>query len=266
MPSIGVACNFFNEANALPGFLESAALYADHIVMYETGPQGEHSSDGSIEIIEKFGAELRFGAIDDGYGVIRTRLITMPPTDWTIILDADERVHRYMPRLMCHGSDSYDVGKYYPEFHTVGLAVSRSVDLYDQIEALKRQMRPEVDVVVTSRRHWQDLTFNHPSQNWHTIADWQARIVRNCPHVQYRQTVKMHEQIVDTRTGQAPRWHQPSHESVEVFHDHYHLFWKRFEREQRNHDIAIYNALCEDKQPPTLMQFRGGLEPEGNVA
>lgn len=269
MPSITVACNFFNERFALPGFLESASQYADKILMYETGPQGEHSSDGSIEIIEKFGGvDLRFGSIDQGFGIIRTNLLRMCSTDWCIILDSDERIFRYAPRLVCTGTDSYDVGKHYPELADVNLSVQAN-GFYDQIAALKSLMRPEYDAIVTSRRHFQTFGHERPSQNWHHIADWQARILRCVDRIGYRPGVVMHEQLVDFSTGNTPRWYQPHESNVEIFHDHYHLPLKRMEMDQRRHDIAVYDSLCEGKTPPTLEQFRhakGILEPTGDCA
>lgn len=265
MPTIGVACNFYNECNALPGFLESVAQWADDIVMYETGPGGEHSNDGSIEIIEKFGARIGFGSIDEGFGVVRTKMVQMTTCEWTAIMDADERIFQYAGRLVCQGNDSYDVGKYYPYYSPVGLSVQVN-GVYDQIAALKSLMRPEYDAIVTSRRHWQKLGHEHPSQNWHHIADWQARILRNCPHVQYRSDVKMHERLVDIRTGNTPNWYQPNEANVEIFHDHYHLWFKQMEMDQRKHDIAIYDSLCANENPPTWAQYRGSLEPQGDVA
>jgi len=264
MPSITVACNFFNEVHALPGFIESASQWADHILMYNCGPRGEYSSDGSIEICEKWGVDLRFGSIDEGFGVVRTKLIQMGPCEWTAIMDADERIYRFAPRLLCRGTELYPQERY-PEFVDMKLSVE-VVGVYDQIATLRSLMRPEYDAIVTSRRHWQTWHFDRPSQNWHVEQDWQARILRNCAHVGYRPNIAMHEQLVDFRTNSTPNWYQPTPGNVEVFHDHYHLPVKRMEPEQRQHDIAIYNQIHEGKPPPTLFEFRGGLEPQGGTA
>ena len=264
MTSIAACCNFFNEAPALPGWLESASQWADHITLYETGPQGEHSTDGSLEIAEKWGVDLKFGSIDEGFGRVRTQMVTMCPTTWVAILDADERIYRYAPRLLCRGSELYPQ-EHYPNFVDMQLSVE-TTGTYDQIAALKSQLRPEFDAIVTSRRHWQSWGHRSPSQNWQLIADWQARILRNCEHIGYRPNIAMHEQLIDFRTGTTPRWYQPHETNVEVFFDHYHLVTKRMEPEQRQHDIAIYNRIHEGQKPPTLFEFRGGLEPTGDMA
>jgi hypothetical protein len=254
MTSIAACCNFFNEANALPGWLESASQWADHITLYETGPQGEHSTDGSIEIAQKWGVDLKFGSIDEGFGVVRTKMVTMCPTTWVVILDADERIYRTAPRLFCRGNELYPQERY-PEFVDMALSVE-TVGAYDQIALLKSQMRPEYDAIVTSRRHWQSWGHRSPSQNWQVIADWQARILRNCDHVRYRPNIAMHEQLYDSRTGQTPKWYQPEQEGQAVYFDHYHLAIKRMETEQRLHDVQIYNAIHEGRKPPTLAEFR----------
>lgn len=58
-PSLGVVCNLFEEANALPGWLEMAfsGLF-DEVLCYHTGPGGVYSRDGTIEIVEKWGARV----------------------------------------------------------------------------------------------------------------------------------------------------------------------------------------------------------------
>jgi len=254
MPSIAACANVFNECNALPGWLESAAQWADHITVYHTGPQGEYSTDGTIEIAEKFGAEVRFGDIDKGFGRVRTEMVTMCPTEWVWIGDADERIYKTAPRLICRGNELYPQENY-PNFVEMRLSVEQ-VGSYDQITTLKSQMQPQFDAIVTSRRHWQSWGHRSPSQNWQMIADWQARILRNCEHIGYRPDVAMHEQLVDFRSGGTPNWYQPTNDNVEVFFDHYHLVVKRMEPEQRQHDVEIYNRIHEGHVPPTLTEFR----------
>lgn len=254
MPSIAAVCNCFNEINALPGWLECVSQWADHVLVYHTGPQGEYSTDGTIELCEKWGVDLRFGSIDEGFGVVRTKLITMAPCEWTAVLDADERLYRFVPKLVCFGDALYPQ-EHYPAFVDMDLHV-QVTGVYDQIAALRAQMKPEYDAIVTSRRHWQNWHWDRPSQSWMQIADWQARILRNCAHVGYRPNIAMHEQLVDFRTNETPRWYQPEIENCEVFHDHYHLPVKRLEAEQRRHDVEIYNRIHAGNVPPTLAQFR----------
>lgn len=257
--TIAACCNIFNDAHALSGWIESASQWADHITVYHTGPQGEHSTDGTIEIAEAWGVDLKFGSIDEGFGCVRTKMVTMCPTDFVAILDADERIQKVAPRLVCFGDERYpDVP--HPDLHV------QETGVYDQIAVLKSLLRPEFDAIVTSRRHWFNFHWDAPCQNWFHHSDWQARILRCVPWVQYRADIRMHEQLVDVRSGTAPRWYQPTVENCEVYFDHYHCHFKAMEAEQRSHDIAIYNCIHEGKKPPTLFEFRGGLEPQGDMA
>lgn len=254
MPTITASCHFFNEINALGGWLESASQWADHILLVNCGPGGELSSDGSIELCEKWGVDLRFSSIDDGFGVVRTSLIGMCPTEWVWIGDADERIYRFAPRLKCIGTDRY-TGIGYPDFVDLDLGV-QVVGVYDQIEVLRSLMLPQYDAIVTSRRHWQTFHIDRPSQSWHIEPDWQARILRCSQHIGYRAEIRMHEQLCDFRTNATPNWYQPTVENVEVFFEHFHLPFKRMEHEQRQHDIQIYDSIHAGNKPPTLAEFR----------
>lgn len=243
--SIGVATNFYNEANALPGFFESVTSWADDIVMVNAGPGGRISDDGSIEIIEKWGARIEYSTIDDGFGVLRSRLVGMTKTDWTVILDCDERLPRIAPLL---------------EFDQEGTVVC--VGEYNQHKSLRGICNDfAIDAVVTGRRHWHDFTWNRPTQNWLEIPDWQARIVRNSPHIGYKTETPMHEHIVDFRSGKSPKWYHPDDHQWRdfphriVWFDHYHNWFKPMEVDQRQHDIAIYNAIDQGARPPSFEEF-----------
>jgi len=78
--------------------------------------------------------------------------------------------------------------------------------------------------VRTIRRHWLDFTHKNPTQNWMLIQDYQLRIVRNVPEINYISSVKMHERLMDSRTGQDPL-HLTENELL-IFHDHYHPFFR----------------------------------------
>lgn len=157
-----------------------------------------------------------------------------------MILDADERFHRFAPRLVIDDADAV---------HATGT--------YDQLAALQALLNPEYDAIVTSRRHWNNFHWDSPCQRWDRISDWQARILRHCDHVQYRADIRMHEQLIDTQTGKSPRWYQPTIENCEVYHDHYHTHFKGMEVEQRLHDIEIYNRIHAGERPPTLKEWLG---------
>lgn len=240
MPSIAAVSNFYNESSALPGWLECVTAWADHVTLYHTGPGGEYSTDGSIEIAERWGVDLRFGSIDEGFGVVRTKLITMAPTEWVAILDADERLYPNAPDIYLDNG------------------AVRKRGTYDQIGMLRDIIKdPAIDAVVTSRRHWSNFHWDAPTQSWEEIPDWQARIVRNCDWVVYKSEVRMHEQILDLRTGHCPNWYHPQVPGHrKIYFDHYHCHFKPMEAHQRAHDVAIYDCLDAGTKPPTLEEFR----------
>lgn len=238
MPSIGLACNVYNERNAIFGLLENAAQFFDDIVFYHTGPNGAYSTDGTIEIIQRWGARLEFGSINEGFGVVRSKLLRMTNTEFTMILDADERFYPFAPTLECDDDLTVTI---------VGDAYNQGLLLRSLIED------PSIDAVCTVRRHWNNLHWNKPCQNWYKILDYQLRIARNCEHIYYKSEVKMHEQIWDDRTGQEPRFVR-GNVLRGPFHDHYHCWYKPMELEQRQEDIAIYDALAEGRPlPPTAI-------------
>ncbi len=240
--SIGVVCNIYQEENAIAGFMESAAGFFDDIVFLHAGPGGARSTDGTIETIEKWGARIVYGSIDDGFGTVRTQAVRLSDCEWAMILDADERFHANAPMLECDDA----------------LNVRQAGEPYNQGAWLRSIVSsPEsadIDAVCTMRRHWFDFSWKRPTQNFTAIPDLQLRIVRNIPSIIYRAYPRMHEQIIDTRTDSEPRHFRP-HPAHGPFHDHYHCWFKAMEVEQRKHDIAIYNALHEEKPVPSWTEF-----------
>jgi hypothetical protein len=103
MTTIGLVANIYNEANALPGWLETHTPFFDHIAVYHSGPQGAKSSDGTIEILEKWGIPITWGSIDAGYGVVRNATFRCSPCDWVMLLDADERFYPTLRVMRCVG-------------------------------------------------------------------------------------------------------------------------------------------------------------------
>lgn len=244
MPSIGLVCNVFEEVNAISGLLESASQFFDDLLFYHCGPGGEYSKDGTIEIIEKWGARIVYGAIDEGFGVVRTKAVRLSTCEFAMILDADERFHYWAPLIGCHGTEGY------PQVQLPDLRVEILGEPYNQGHLLRTALEdPNIDAVQTARRHWFDFSWRHPCQNWTLIADWQMRVLRNCDDIGYDSSVKMHERVVDRRTGHNPRaWVGDTARGP--FHDHYHCFFKPMEPEQRARDVAVYNALHEGSSIP----------------
>lgn len=275
--SIGVVANIYNEANALPGWLECASSWADSIDVYHAGPGGAYSNDGTMEILEKWKVPVHRGSIDEGFGIVRTAAVRSSPCEWVMILDADERFYRLLPQMTCGGEETpqedvdrilgeytrviqgydSDTGKVPSNFenvHRLGDRLSVTFGaIYDQVAALREALEHHttVDAVATVRRHWHDFSFRRPTQNWHRHPDYQLRIVRNTPHVHFEPNVRMHETLVGASNRLQPNQaHGP-------FFDHHHLFFKRLEAQQRAHDLAIYNAIHACRKPPTWEEFRG---------
>lgn len=247
MPSLGLVANIYNEINALPGWLEMACSgLFDSVKILHAGPHGAYSTDGSIELIERWGVPIVYDSINDGFGTVRSRAVRIMDTEWVMILDADERFYRFAPELTCEED----------------LSVATCGAPYDQGALLREILgMPDIDAVITLRRHWHDFSWTRPTQSWVTIPDFQMRILRNIPEIFYQEYPKMHERIIDTRTGRAPRYFQGNGRHG-PFHDHYHCHYKPMEQAQRLHDIAIYDALHSGTPIPSQESFeasRGAL-------
>ncbi len=278
MPTIGLVANVYQEANALPGWLECHLPFFDDVRILHAGPGGAYSTDGSIELLKKWNVPVEFCPIDAGFGVVRTLAVSLSPCDYVVLLDADERFHRYLRVLTCEGESTpqkqvddllYDYGN--PNFEKDGARYQdydksidfgavpsnfenmkflganlkvkvASMDVIDQWEVLQSAVKTGVDAVRTIRRHWHDMTFARPTQNWHTDPDYQMRIVKR--GVGWDAASRMHERVVGVTA-----LHTPNHTHGPFF-DHYHLWFKKMEVAQREHDIAIYNAINEGRTPP----------------
>ena len=217
-----MSCNVYNDAIALRGMLETSAQYFDELFVVHSGPNGAYSTDGTIEICEQFKVKLVFDNLDNGFGVIRSRLIHEHGCEWAMILDADERFHPTMPYLTCEGNATWDIAN---PLERPDLTVIKNGSILIQGYALKDIIQNDSLMAVrTTRRHWLDFTHKNPTQNWNIINDYQLRIVRNVSEINYISDVKMHERIIDSRTGTEPAFHS-SDEAV-FFHDHYHPFFR----------------------------------------
>lgn len=258
--SIGLVANVFNEANALPGWLETHLPFFDDVRVLHAGPQGAYSSDGTIEILHKWNIPVAYCAIDEGFGAVRTRAFRMSPCDYVMLLDADERFYPVHRLLTCSGEtpenrdlilQSYDFsGVNLPNWENLAnLGAHLRVDIgapYDQGARLREILATErPDAIVTIRRHWHDLSLRKPTQNWHTDPDWQMRLVRNDPGIRFDPSTRMHERLIGAgNVFRADMTRGP-------FFDHFHFTFKRMEPEQRRHDIRIYDAIHAGKEPPT---------------
>lgn len=270
MKTIGLVANIYNEANALPGWLETHTPFFDHIAVYHSGPQGAKSTDGTIEILEKWGIPITYGSIDAGYGVVRNATFRCSPCDWVMLLDADERFFPVHRELFCSGESTphsevdailqtYDfrnLKTMIPNWENLGrLGAKLRVDIrepYNQGARLREILEqcPDLDAICTIRRHWHDFSFRRPTQNWHTDPDWQLRLVRNHPSIYFDPSKRMHEQLLGANNmfrAVDPRG---------PYFDHFHFTFKRMEQEQRAHDVAIYDAIHAGNVPPTKEEFQ----------
>jgi hypothetical protein len=265
MPSLGLVANVYQEVNALPGWLETHLPFFDDVRVTHAGPQGKHSTDGTIELLEKWRIPVDFDSIDEGFGAVRTRTIRRSPCDYVMLLDADERFYQVHRIMVCtgrstppsevdtilHSYDFRDLKAMQSNWENIGrLGAELRVDVaaektYDQGERLREVLEQyHPDAVIAIRRHWHDFSFRRPTQNWHEIPDWQLRIVKNDPSIYYDPGVKVHEHLVGAKDIFRP---DPTRGP---YFDHFHFTMKRMEPEQRAADVRIYNAIHEGRVPP----------------
>lgn len=221
--SIALACNVYQDAAALRGLLESGARYFDNLFIVHSGPGGARSTDGTIELCEKFGATLVFDDMNNGFGHVRSRLIHDCGCDWAFIMDADERFFPQMKVLECHGDGDWGG----PSSPTLpNLTAIEKKDVIDQGDHIKNLIKnPETMAIRSTRRHWFDFTMRRPTQNWHRNQDHQLRIVRNLPEISYASDIRMHERLSDNRTGQDPKFVMQDPVGG-PFHDHFHMAFR----------------------------------------
>lgn len=259
MTTIGLVANVFNEANALPGWLECHTPFFDDVRVLHTGPGGACSTDGTIEILERWRVPVEFCTIDEGFGVVRTRALRMCPCDWVVLLDADERFFPVCRDLVCEGRPTphsevdeilrgYDFSGGGPDWDTIGhlgadLRVSAGAPL-DQGALLRTVVAGGCDAVAIVRRHWHDFSMRRPTQSWLHDPDYQLRCVRCDPAIGFDPGTRMHEHLV----GAASIYRASP--LVGPYFDHFHFPFKRMEPRQRAHDVRIYDAIHEGRRPP----------------
>ncbi len=274
MMTIGLVANVYNEARALPGWIETHIGFFDDVRVMHAGPGGEASNDGTMELLEKWKIPVVMDSIDDGFGAVRTRALRMSPCDWVMLLDADERFFPLHRILTCSGEatpqaevdwilQSYDFrGVRLPNWENVAKLGERlHVEvggIVDQGRRLREWLdEQKADAVCVSRRHWHDFSFRRPTQNWHTDPDWQMRIVRNIPSIYFSPETRMHERLIGASHVLHPL--PGMLESSNLYFDHFHFTFKRMEQEQRAHDVAIYDSIHKGDRPPTWAEHQGVL-------
>ena len=257
--SIGIVANIYNEVNALPGWLEMATSFADHVAVYHAGPGGKWSDDGTMELLEKWKIPVHRGSIDDGFGIVRTATVRCSPCDWVMLLDADERFYQFAPVVTCAGTAtpgheaeriiqsydsahrrSVDIPSNWENMAQLGKDLTTSIgEIYPQGAWLRSIIDSEHswDAVTTIRRHWHDFSWKRPTQNFHEIPDYQTRIMRNRDNICFDPMTKMHESLHGAPNRAMPNGtHGP-------FFDHYHIKFKAMEPEQRGFDLRVYDAI-----------------------
>lgn len=267
-PTLGLVANIYNESNALPGWIETHIGFFDDVRVYHAGPQGVRSDDGTMEILAKWGIPYEMGAIDEGFGTVRTKAVRSSPCDYVMILDADERFYPVHYILQCDGEstphsevdailqtyDHRDLKTMIPNWENIArlganLRVHVSQPHY-QGERLRELLDMEQpDAVIAVRRHWHDFSWKCPTQNWYTDPDWQMRIVRNHPSVYFDPNTRMHERLIGANNTVR------SSTMCGPFFDHFHFTFKHMEPTQRSHDVATYDAIHAGKVPPTFEEF-----------
>lgn len=269
--SLGVVCNVYQEINALPGWLEAASSFFDDIQVMHAGPGGADSTDGTMELLEKWRIPIHRTSIDQGFGIVRTSAIRASKCEWVMLLDADERFYQFAPVLSCTGESTppdqvnqilqeYDCRTQeacpsnFENLHKLGANLRVTVgEIYNQGAWLRDFLQHgALDAVCTIRRHWHDFSWKRPTQNWHTDPDYQVRLMRNVEGIHFDANTRMHEQLIGASNRYQPNQvHGP-------FMDHFHLFYKKMEPNQRRHDIAIYDAVHQGRPVPSEKDFAEG--------
>lgn len=239
-PSIAIASTFRDEANALSGYLESASKLFDHIMLVDCSMDLSQSTDGSLDIIRKWGLpDPPRWSLADGFGAVRNQLVQTCPTDWVIIADIDERISGVTSELTCAGEDRY------PAVDKPNLIVTKGA-MYDHFQLIVDKIR-DADrtgrkAVRFQRRHWFDFSMERPCENWNAIKDYQLRCMKCRSGIGYTTIPRMHEKAWDHSTQMDPHY-IPDEDIRGPFFDHYHCHFKPMEKEQRQADIAAYDAL-----------------------
>lgn len=248
-PSLGIACTFRDEVNALPGFLEMATAFADHVFLADCSYDMSPSTDGSLDIIRKWGfPDPPRWDLSEGFGAVRSQLVHSCPTDWVIIMDCDERLGIALPEIGCIGTEAY------PEVQNPNLIVTNSGVTYNHRDLIYEMIvdaeQRGLKAVRFSRRHWFKPGFTSPTQNFMVIRDHQLRCMKARSGIGFTTKPRMHERAYDFDRNREPDYLKEDDKRGPWF-DHYHCFFKPMEAEQRREDIRVYDMLDKsDRHTP----------------
>ena len=286
--TLGLVCNLFQEVNALPGWLEMATSFFDDVQVYHAGPGGAESTDGTIEILNKWRIQIHRGKIDEGFGIVRTAAIRASPCDYVMILDADERFHQFAPVLTCDGESTSpdEVSAILREYNETVSKIRATNDKDDQLQ-MAEPARPYTGSADGQWIDWENVgrlganlrvgvgdIYNQGAwlrdiiehgaldcvamirRHWHDFS-WKRPTQNWHTHPDYqRRLIRNHPSIcfdANVRMHEqlvgASNVYQPN-QTHGPFIDHYHLHFKRMEPEQRNHDVRIYDSIHWGKEVP----------------
>ncbi len=245
MKTIGVVCHFHAERFALPSFIAAAEKVFDEIVLVSSPMDGTPADPETIAIAEASGHKLIHDTLSQGFGALRTRCIGYSTCEWTMILDADERILDNPVSLVCSGTEKF------PHTLTPALRVASTCVKVDQRANMRSLVAAaeaeDALAICLSRRHWFGAPgeWDRPCQNWTAgegDPDWQLRFVKNSPFLCYDPEVKIHERLIDVRTWNDPKFLRVTDGSLSI--DHYSHHFRAMEPEQNTEDIATYEALA----------------------
>lgn len=238
--TIGMACNFYREPNAIHGLIEESSKFFDDMVFISAPPEGAKPDDETISILEKWDCRIVHTKINDGFGAARNLCVKSSKADWVMVLDADERFFHTTPIFIPHGTESF------PGTKNPDVKATIEVPAFNQGEYLRQLIRErttnEFGAIKMMRRHWFDFTMKRPTQNWKLIPDWQFRLINRHSTSGFDTKVKMHERCIDLASDSEPM-HTSGNEFHGPFFDHFWCVFKPMEPEQRKEDIEIYDML-----------------------
>ncbi len=102
MTSLSVIVITKNESHNIEACLLSV-LFADQIVVLDSG-----STDGTLEMAQKIGAQVSQNPDWQGFGVQKNRALALAASDWVLSIDADEQV---TPDLMASINKAINSGE-----------------------------------------------------------------------------------------------------------------------------------------------------------
>lgn len=233
MSRLCIAANVKDEQFIIADWCETHR-YADELLIVDTG-----SGDDTVAIAEQSGAHIRHADINEGYGVVRTACITFAAElgcDWVMILDADERVYRWVPELRLEAYETardmtleWPAGPGAPT-HCEYKAI-RTGRMIHQEGIIRGCIENEhIAAYQMRRRHWFCTLLQHPCQSWIDwdesggIADFQHRFCRTDGRHFYTRMV--HEMLRRVSDGGPPEPAGTFGPDGPVI-DHHHVALKR---------------------------------------